>query len=121
MGKSAKKQGDCFEHLKGEIMSNFHTHLVTTPNRTSMKTVHALKILPEYFKVVGKEKPFEVRKDDRGFQVGDTLWLQEWNEENGYTGQDRKFTVSYILRGEQWGLMDGYCVLGLAQTTLTRG
>lgn len=84
-----------------------------------MKT-HALKILPEFFAVVGREKTFEVRKDDRGFQVGDTLWLQEWTEADGYTGKDKKFAVSYILRGTQWGIMDGYCILGLRMYNATR-
>ncbi len=76
-------------------------------------TVHQLKTLPEFFKDVGTLKPFEVRKDDRGFKVGDTLWLQEWTEKAGYTGQAKKFNVSYILRGTQWGIMNGYCVMGL--------
>jgi len=38
--------------------------------------VHGLKIAPNYFeKVVSKEKTFEVRYNDRNFQVGDILKL----------------------------------------------
>lgn len=41
---------------------------------------HKLKILPEYFEAVKSgSKTFEVRKDDRGFQAGDTLFLQRKN------------------------------------------
>lgn len=76
--------------------------------------VHALKTLPEFFSEVGKGKTFEVRKNDRGFKVGDTLWLMEWSDAKGYTGIDKKFKVSYILEGERWGIMPGYCVMGLA-------
>ncbi len=83
-------------------------------------TVHQLKTLPEFFQVVGSLKPFEVRKDDRSFKVGDTLWLQEWTEKAGYTGLSKQFKVGYILRGEKWGIMDGYCVMGLERDVRIR-
>ena len=82
--------------------------------------VHQLKTLPEFFKVVGFLKPFEVRRDDRGFKVGDILWLQEWTEKGGYTGLSKKFKVSYILRGVEWGIMEGFCVMGLEQDVRVR-
>ncbi|MCX7610250.1 MAG: DUF3850 domain-containing protein [Ignavibacterium sp.] len=38
--------------------------------------VHKLKIYPEFFKeVCSGKKTFEIRKNDRGFQVGDILLL----------------------------------------------
>lgn len=76
-------------------------------------TVHPLKTWPEYFKVVGREKTFEIRKNDRNFQVGDILWLQEWSEEKGYTGRDKKFTVTYLMIGGQFGIEHEYCIMGL--------
>ena len=82
--------------------------------------VHQLKTLPEFFQDVGPLKPFEIRRDDRGFKVGDTLWLQEWTEKGGYTGQAKQFKVGYILRGEQWGIMEGYCVMGLERDVRIR-
>lgn len=49
--------------------------------------VHELKTLPEYFQAVKeKRKPFEVRKNDRNFKVGDSLYLREWTGEE-YTGR----------------------------------
>ena len=42
-------------------------------------TIHELKIWPQYFDAIASGiKTFEVRKDDRGFAVGDTLVLKEW-------------------------------------------
>ena len=86
---------------------------------------HKLKILPQYFKAVQDgSKTFEIRKNDRGYKVGDTLILQEYinysdsayyNREtpNRYTGREITKEVSYILEGGQYGLEEGYCILGL--------
>lgn len=80
---------------------------------TSNMTIHALKTISELYQVTGILKTFEVRWDDRGFKVGDTLWLQEWSEDKGYTGASKKYEVSYILRGPEFGISEGYCVMGL--------
>jgi len=41
---------------------------------------HDIKILSEYFNAVADgSKPFEVRRNDRDYQVGDTLLLREGN------------------------------------------
>ncbi len=41
--------------------------------------LHHLKTLPEYFQaVIDGRKPFEIRKDDRGFNVGDKVVLEEF-------------------------------------------
>lgn len=40
---------------------------------------HHLKTMPEYFQaVIEGRKPFEVRKNDRGFKVGDRVILEEF-------------------------------------------
>lgn len=45
-----------------------------------MKT-HQLKCLPEYFDAVADgSKPFEVRYDDRNYEVGDLLRICEWRK-----------------------------------------
>ncbi|MEM5599315.1 DUF3850 domain-containing protein [Niallia circulans] len=50
---------------------------------------HFLKIQPQYFEEVRNgNKSFEIRKNDRDFKVGDTLYLQEYNPlEQEYTGK----------------------------------
>jgi len=64
-------------------------------------TIHELKCWPEGFQaVVDGRKPFEVRKDDRGFEVGDTLHLREYDPDVGtYTGRETDVRVTYIYRG----------------------
>jgi ASC-1-like (ASCH) protein len=77
--------------------------------------VHELKTLPKYFKAVREgRKTFEVRKDDRGFQVGDTLVLGKWN---GQYFTDRcSVKVTYILGrnpDEKMYVPNGYVILGI--------
>lgn len=79
-------------------------------------TLHRLKTWPEPFAAVAHgEKRFEVRQDDRGFSVGDTLQLREWNRDNGYTGRAVECVVTYIARGPDWGtgLPTGLVVMSL--------
>lgn len=75
---------------------------------------HELKIWPEYFVAVERgNKCFELRKDDREFQVGDYIKLREYDpREQRYTGEARTRRVFYILRDSP-GLEKGYCILGL--------
>ena len=74
--------------------------------------IHELKIAPEYFeKVVSKEKLFEIRYNDRNFQVGDTLKLQEY-QGGTYTGRIIYVKVTYILQGFE-GLQPNYVVLSV--------
>jgi len=73
---------------------------------------HELKILPQYFEAVEKgEKTFELRLNDRGYQVGDMLYLREYC--NGYTGRTVAKKVTYMLEGiPEYGLNEKYCILG---------
>jgi phosphoribosyl-ATP pyrophosphohydrolase len=78
---------------------------------------HKLKILPHHFKAVKSgEKTFELRKNDRGFKVGDTLILQECSITGAYSGDEITKEISYILEGGQYGIEEGYCILGLKAT-----
>lgn len=84
-----------------------------------MSNTHMLKLLPQYFKPVEEgTKTFEIRENDRDYKVGDTLILREYLNNDclsGYTGQAISKEVSYILEGGQYGLEDGYCILGLKE------
>lgn len=77
--------------------------------------VHELKIKSEYFnKVLSGEKTFEIRFNDRGFNVGDILILNEFFE-GEYTGKKINVKVIYLLSHKdfQEGIPDGYVVLGI--------
>lgn len=81
-----------------------------------MAQTHTLKCWPAYFGAIRrKEKNFDVRRDDRGFQKGDTVILREWQPgtvDGRYTGNDEHRKIKYILTGGQFGLEPGYVVLG---------
>lgn len=76
--------------------------------------VHTLKVDPEFFRaLVSGEKRYELRRDDRGFSVGDYLELREWETADSvYTGRSVVRKITSILRNFP-GLVDGYCVLSL--------
>ena len=59
-------------------------------------------------------KLFDVRRDDRGFAVGDRLNLREWNPiDEAYTGRAIQREVTFILPGGRFGIEPGHCVLGV--------
>jgi hypothetical protein len=63
--------------------------------------VHELKCWPEFFQAIRYNlKRHEVRHNDRDYQVGDVLWLQEWDPKTkAYTGQYESVLVTYLARG----------------------
>lgn len=73
--------------------------------------IHKLKILPQYFedKLQGMKK-WEVRKNDRPFKDGDTLQLEEWSEETGYTGRLLQEYIKKIYT-EAPGIKEGYIIM----------
>lgn len=76
---------------------------------------HEIKTKRKFYEaVLRNEKTFELRKDDRGYQVGDTVILEEWDEEKErYTGRWQQVKISYVLRDcPEYGLKDGYCIFG---------
>ena len=89
--------------------------------------IHELKTWPEFFDAVERgEKTFEVRKDDRGFQVGDELRLARFQPVPGsIDGMGGFFTraemskpavirarITYKLPGGRFGIDPSWCVLG---------
>ena len=78
-------------------------------------TTHELKCWPEFFAAVQNwDKMFEIRHNDRSFEVGDILWLREWNKDTAdHTGASIWRVISYITDFPS-GLRDGYICMGLA-------
>lgn len=79
--------------------------------------IHELKTWTKYFQEVKSGlKNFEIRRNDRNYNIGDELLLREFNNETGYhTGEICHRKVTYILVGGQFGIHPDYCVLGLAK------
>lgn len=75
---------------------------------------HELKTWPKYFEAVATgNKKFEIRKNDRDFQVGDILILKEFDPiTNEYTGDLVGREVTYIL-DEQPFVPEGYVVMSI--------
>ncbi len=77
---------------------------------------HRLKVWPEYFEpLVAGEKKFEIRVNDRCFEVGDMLVLREFDQETEkYTGRAVFADVTYILSGAPF-LPDDKVILSLGE------
>lgn len=81
-------------------------------------TIHDLKCWPEPFEaMLAGCKRHEIRRDDRGFEVGDLLLLREWapQADAGYTGRMALLWVTYLSRGPEWGLPQGHVVMSVAE------
>ena len=76
---------------------------------------HQLKTYPKYFDALARgEKNFEVRRNDRNYQVGDVLTLQRYcPKADAYTGAEIDKRVTYVLPGNDFGIAKDYCVLAL--------
>jgi hypothetical protein len=64
-------------------------------------------------------KPWEIRRNDRGFRAGDTVTLQETRftgdeMANGsplqYSGRELRGVIGFVLNGPVYGLADGWCL-----------
>ena len=74
-------------------------------------TEHKLKIKSEHFSdVINKTKTAEIRYNDRNYQVGDILILNEIDENGIFTGNKCVVTVTHILDNNQY-LQAGYVML----------
>lgn len=81
-----------------------------------MTSTHHLKTLQPFFDaVVSGAKRFELRSNqDRFFQIGDTLVLQEYDLAFGkLTGRESRHLIGYVMSGPQYGIEAGYSVLSL--------
>jgi uncharacterized protein DUF3850 len=79
---------------------------------------HELKIWPDFFEDVRSgAKRYEIRKNDRNFQVGDELHLREYNpDSNSYSGRALIAKVEYITYGGRqpvFVLPSDFCVMGI--------
>lgn len=100
------------EYLPEEKKEIPQTAKPKMPEPTQYGRRHKLKLSKIFFDDVriGK-KTFELRKNDRNYQIGDILELREM-EAGEPTGREIETEVIYILEGFE-GLKEGYCILGI--------
>lgn len=89
---------------------------------------HVLKTDPAVFQdVLDGKKTFEIRFNDRGYQVGDLVVLKETKftgqqmksgEPLVYTGREIQKRISYFLSG--YGLHEGWVILGIQDIKATK-
>ena len=88
------------------------TNKVEVPGSEIDERRHRLKLASMFFNAVDTgKKSFELRKNDRNYQIGDILELHEMSD-GEETGRVTEKQVIYILEGFK-GLEEGYCILGL--------
>ncbi|WP_304234821.1 DUF3850 domain-containing protein [Jiulongibacter sediminis] len=104
--------------MKEEFQSQFVAH-------KRENSVHRLKTWPEYFnKVASGSKTFEIRVDDRNFQVNDELLLEEYipkdykwkflhQNQEGYTGKILHRRVTSVFRDDLPGIESGYILMSI--------
>lgn len=76
--------------------------------------IHDLKTWPEFFdKIMDGTKKFELRKNDRDFNVDDVLRLMEYDPDtHEYTGREHLVKVTYILKSG-FSLPEGVCIMSI--------
>ncbi len=81
---------------------------------------HQLKIRKNYLQdILEGIKNFEVRKNDRNYQVGDVLVLNEWEPTDvilntgDYSGKKVKVRVDYVFYMSELGVNSDYCVMSI--------
>jgi len=82
---------------------------------------HVLKTWPVFFADVEAEaKTFEIRKNDRNFQVGDILRLAEYDpKRKAYTGRECRVVVDYTVCLDGLpGMPDGFIGMSIYTTQL---
>lgn len=78
---------------------------------------HKIKIKKRYYDAVLKgEKTFEIRKNDRDYNVGDIINFIPIADDCDMIlpHNQTSYKVTYVFHGGEYGLEEGYCVFGIA-------
>lgn len=76
---------------------------------------HILKIKPQFFNaIISGKKRFEIRLNDRNYQEGDEVILNEFNN-GSYTGKSIRAIITYILNHDDFpdGIPQNYVVFNI--------
>lgn len=74
---------------------------------------HFLKCVQPYFDAVWNQtKTFEIRLNDRNFQEGDFVTLQEWDSQKGHMGRQVFAQIGFLTDFQQ---RPGYVVFSITR------
>lgn len=79
---------------------------------------HILKVWPEFYEAIENgSKTFEIRSTkDRKFKVGELVVLKWFDPKtNICNGEEIKKRISYVLDNPDFGIKEGYAILGLQE------
>lgn len=94
-----------------------------TGETTTEVTWHSLKTNPLPFEALwDRRKRFEMRLDDRGFDVGHYLNLFEHDPNTGErSGRAVNARVLYLLRGPAYGIPERYAIMSIEEVSRAGG
>lgn len=88
------------------------------PSADAIHKQHEVRIAAScYEDIASGRKNFELRKNDSGYKVGDSLKMLEFKE-GKQTGRTIEADIIYLLE-EHTGLTEGYCILSIKVTKCT--
>lgn len=94
----------------------------TRPQMGDEAREHDLKVhVPFFGAVESGTKPFELRRNDRDYRVGDFLRLREYlQHQQEYTGRETTKVVTFLLNGDttegaNFGVQPGFVALGICE------
>ncbi len=97
----------------GEMQSGRCAEHATGPGARPLPKVHRVKSWPEQFRaVVTGRKRFEMRRDDRNYQPGDTIELMEFRPELNQLQLVKSDGVPGSMTGRSWMGVIGYVSRG---------
>ncbi|MEK3988056.1 DUF3850 domain-containing protein [Paenibacillus sp. FSL K6-3166] len=77
--------------------------------------IHGLKLVQPHFDAVwDRRKTFEVRKNDRDYNVGDELALNEYDPETQTYGERTAIREITDILSDPAYVKEGYVILGIA-------
>lgn len=81
--------------------------------------IHNLKIAPEFYEaVIAGDKTFEIRKNDRNFQVGDRIIMAEYMNGEYTTSPSVSAHIGYIT---DYAQRDGFVVFSFYDMQVIEG
>jgi len=77
---------------------------------------HILKCHPQFFKdIASGKKQFEVRKNDRKYEVNDQITLREYDPiSKKYSGKELDFSITYVLKNFD-GIKKNWVIMAIKQ------